>query len=67
MPMSNDLPKIESTCITRKVQKDSGNAKWDKLQGILSVCVPIDQKVLSGSREATTWCKSCSCTNNDRH
>ncbi|CAK9002364.1 unnamed protein product [Durusdinium trenchii] len=28
-----------------RVRKDAGNAKWDKLQGVLSVCVPIDQKV----------------------
>eukprot|EP00440_Ansanella_granifera_P055169 gb/GFBE01059809.1/.p1 GENE.gb/GFBE01059809.1/~~gb/GFBE01059809.1/.p1 ORF type:complete len:215 (+),score=68.92 gb/GFBE01059809.1/:1-645(+) len=31
--------------LPHKVKKDSGNAKWDKLQGILSVVVPIDSKV----------------------
>mmetsp|Transcript_44744 Transcript_44744/g.54782 ORF Transcript_44744/g.54782 Transcript_44744/m.54782 type:complete len:218 (+) Transcript_44744:52-705(+) len=34
-----------NVALPHRVQKDSGNAKWDKLQGILSVCVPIDQKV----------------------
>eukprot|EP00928_Gymnodinium_smaydae_P080661 TRINITY_DN64312_c0_g1_i1.p1 TRINITY_DN64312_c0_g1~~TRINITY_DN64312_c0_g1_i1.p1 ORF type:complete len:199 (+),score=52.50 TRINITY_DN64312_c0_g1_i1:136-732(+) len=28
-----------------KVRKDSGNAKWDKLAGLLSVVIPIDVKV----------------------
>ncbi|CAL1130512.1 unnamed protein product [Cladocopium goreaui] len=30
------------------VRKDSGNAKWDKLQGVLSVVVPLDQKATQG-------------------
>merc|ERR1719230_76000 len=33
-----------------KVKKDSGNAKWDKLAGLLSVSVPIDKKVKYFSR-----------------
>mmetsp|Transcript_34689 Transcript_34689/g.62984 ORF Transcript_34689/g.62984 Transcript_34689/m.62984 type:complete len:212 (+) Transcript_34689:99-734(+) len=31
--------------LPHKVKKDSGNAKWDKLQGVLSVVCPIDMKV----------------------
>lgn len=31
--------------LPHKVKKDSGNAKWDKLQGVLSVVCPIDVKV----------------------
>eukprot|EP00930_Biecheleria_cincta_P054360 TRINITY_DN4041_c0_g1_i1.p1 TRINITY_DN4041_c0_g1~~TRINITY_DN4041_c0_g1_i1.p1 ORF type:complete len:236 (+),score=54.49 TRINITY_DN4041_c0_g1_i1:90-710(+) len=31
--------------LPHKVKKDSGNAKWDKLAGVLSVVVPIDVKV----------------------
>eukprot|EP00913_Durusdinium_trenchii_P020108 g18896.t1 len=34
-----------NVALPHKVRKDAGNAKWDKLQGVLSVCVPIDQKV----------------------
>lgn len=28
-----------------RVKKDSGDAKWDKLKGVLSVTLPIDQRV----------------------
>eukprot|EP00397_Hematodinium_sp_SG-2012_P043457 GEMP01048312.1.p1 GENE.GEMP01048312.1~~GEMP01048312.1.p1 ORF type:complete len:191 (+),score=37.18 GEMP01048312.1:86-658(+) len=28
-----------------RVKKDSGDAKWDKLKGVLSVTLPIDQKI----------------------
>merc|ERR1712190_574100 len=31
--------------LPHKVKKDSGNAKWDKLAGLLSVVIPIDMKV----------------------
>lgn len=31
--------------LPNKVRKDEGNAKWDKLKGILSVTVPIDTKI----------------------
>ncbi|CAJ1418967.1 unnamed protein product [Effrenium voratum] len=31
--------------LPHKVRKDAGNAKWDKLAGVLSVVVPIDQKI----------------------
>merc|ERR1719409_1527951 len=31
--------------LPNKVRKDEGNAKWDKLKGILSVTVPIDVRV----------------------
>merc|ERR1719436_1708470 len=31
--------------LPHKVKKDSGNAKWDKLAGLLSVVVPIEQKI----------------------
>jgi len=31
--------------LPHKVKKDSGNAKWDKLKGMLSIVVPIDKKV----------------------
>eukprot|EP00933_Yihiella_yeosuensis_P036431 TRINITY_DN3017_c3_g1_i1.p1 TRINITY_DN3017_c3_g1~~TRINITY_DN3017_c3_g1_i1.p1 ORF type:complete len:234 (+),score=67.73 TRINITY_DN3017_c3_g1_i1:106-702(+) len=31
--------------LPHKVKKDSGNAKWDKLQGLLSVTIPVDMKV----------------------
>jgi len=29
--------------LPHKVKKDSGNAKWDKLAGILHVTIPVDQ------------------------
>ncbi|OLP85986.1 hypothetical protein AK812_SmicGene32960 [Symbiodinium microadriaticum] len=32
--------------LPHRVRKDSGNAKWDKLAGMLSVVVPVDQKVV---------------------
>merc|ERR1719316_210515 len=28
-----------------KVKKDSGNAKWDKVKGLLTVAIPINMKV----------------------
>merc|ERR1712151_1116835 len=31
--------------LPHKVKKDSGNAKWDKVAGLLSVVVPIDAKI----------------------
>jgi len=31
--------------LPHKVKKDSGNAKWDKLSGLLSVVCPIDAKI----------------------
>lgn len=31
--------------LPHKVKKDSGNAKWDKVAGLLSVVVPLDAKV----------------------
>merc|ERR1712187_466315 len=31
--------------LPHKVKKDAGNAKWDKLAGLLSVVIPIDMKV----------------------
>merc|ERR1712217_256313 len=31
--------------LPHRVKKDAGNAKWDKLQGILSVVIPVDTKV----------------------
>eukprot|EP00929_Paragymnodinium_shiwhaense_P113558 TRINITY_DN8183_c0_g1_i1.p1 TRINITY_DN8183_c0_g1~~TRINITY_DN8183_c0_g1_i1.p1 ORF type:complete len:201 (+),score=57.52 TRINITY_DN8183_c0_g1_i1:89-691(+) len=31
--------------LPNKVKKDSGNAKWDKLKGLLSVVIPIDMKI----------------------
>mmetsp|Transcript_50359 Transcript_50359/g.145159 ORF Transcript_50359/g.145159 Transcript_50359/m.145159 type:complete len:213 (+) Transcript_50359:64-702(+) len=34
-----------NVALPHKVKKDSGNAKWDKLQGLLSVVVPIDAKI----------------------
>mmetsp|Transcript_42088 Transcript_42088/g.63567 ORF Transcript_42088/g.63567 Transcript_42088/m.63567 type:complete len:213 (-) Transcript_42088:353-991(-) len=34
-----------NVALPHKVRKDSGNAKWDKLQGLLSVVVPVDSKV----------------------
>mmetsp|Transcript_54282 Transcript_54282/g.159680 ORF Transcript_54282/g.159680 Transcript_54282/m.159680 type:complete len:213 (-) Transcript_54282:144-782(-) len=34
-----------NVALPHKVKKDSGNAKWDKLAGLLSVIVPVDQKV----------------------
>ncbi|CAE7691816.1 Dnaaf6 [Symbiodinium microadriaticum] len=36
--------------LPHRVRKDSGNAKWDKLAGMLSVVVPVDQKVKYFSR-----------------
>ena len=32
-------------CDDHKVKKDSGNAKWDKVKGLLSVAIPIDMKI----------------------
>merc|ERR1719343_1676921 len=34
-----------NVALPHRVKKDAGNAKWDKLQGLLSVVVPIDTKV----------------------
>merc|ERR1719382_514299 len=34
-----------NVALPHRVRKDEGNAKWDKLQGILSVVVPIETKV----------------------
>merc|ERR1712060_291111 len=34
-----------NVALPQRVKKDSGNAKWDKLNGLLSVTVPIDIKV----------------------
>jgi len=31
--------------LPNKVKKDSGNAKWDRLKGLLSVVIPVDMKV----------------------
>lgn len=31
--------------LPHRVKKDSGNAKWDKMAGLLSVVIPIDMKV----------------------
>eukprot|EP00421_Protoceratium_reticulatum_P041325 CAMPEP_0168458124 /NCGR_PEP_ID=MMETSP0228-20121227/52214_1 /TAXON_ID=133427 /ORGANISM="Protoceratium reticulatum, Strain CCCM 535 (=CCMP 1889)" /LENGTH=200 /DNA_ID=CAMNT_0008473211 /DNA_START=13 /DNA_END=615 /DNA_ORIENTATION=- len=31
--------------LPHKVRKDSGNAKWDKVAGVLSVVIPIERKV----------------------
>mmetsp|Transcript_13848 Transcript_13848/g.25851 ORF Transcript_13848/g.25851 Transcript_13848/m.25851 type:complete len:213 (+) Transcript_13848:80-718(+) len=39
-----------NVALPHKVKKDSGNAKWDKLKGLLSVTVPIDMKVKYYSR-----------------
>eukprot|EP00931_Biecheleriopsis_adriatica_P103487 TRINITY_DN78312_c0_g1_i1.p1 TRINITY_DN78312_c0_g1~~TRINITY_DN78312_c0_g1_i1.p1 ORF type:complete len:215 (+),score=55.54 TRINITY_DN78312_c0_g1_i1:79-723(+) len=39
-------PKYQlNLALPHKVKKDSGNAKWDKLAGVLSVVVPVDTKV----------------------
>lgn len=39
-------PKFRlNAALPHKVVKDSGNAKWDKLKGVLSVVVPVDSKV----------------------
>merc|ERR1719502_1282911 len=41
-----NAPKYRlNVALPHKVKKDSGNAKWDKLAGVLSVVVPIEQKV----------------------
>mmetsp|Transcript_4209 Transcript_4209/g.11869 ORF Transcript_4209/g.11869 Transcript_4209/m.11869 type:complete len:213 (-) Transcript_4209:100-738(-) len=34
-----------NVALPHKVKKDSGNAKWDKLTGVLSVVIPVDVKV----------------------
>lgn len=34
-----------NVALPHKVRKDSGNAKWDKLTGLLSVVVPVDGKI----------------------
>merc|ERR1712187_1081708 len=34
-----------NVALPHRVKKDSGDAKWDKLSGVLSVVVPIDVKV----------------------
>lgn len=31
--------------LPNKVRKDEGNAKWDKLKGVLNVSVPVEQKI----------------------
>lgn len=31
--------------LPNKVKKDSGNAKWDRLKGLLNVVIPIDMKI----------------------
>merc|ERR1712187_1013815 len=36
--------------LPHKVRKDSGNAKWDKVAGLLSVVIPLDAKVKYYSR-----------------
>ncbi|CAK0895352.1 unnamed protein product [Prorocentrum cordatum] len=36
--------------LPQRVKKDSGNAKWDKVSGLLSVVIPIDMKVKYFSR-----------------
>lgn len=36
--------------LPHKVKKDSGNAKWDKVSGLLSVVVPVNTKIKYFSR-----------------
>merc|ERR1719152_952276 len=41
-----NAPKYRlNVALPHKVRKDSGNAKWDKLKGLLSVVIPINVKV----------------------
>ena len=42
-----------------QVRKDSGNAKWAKLQGVLSVVVPVDQKATPRDRGDFGVCGEC--------
>merc|ERR1719178_529606 len=34
-----------NVALPHRVKKDSGNAKWDKVKGLLSVTIPIDTKI----------------------
>merc|ERR1711870_7719 len=34
-----------NVALPQRVKKDSGNAKWDKVAGLLSVVLPIDHKI----------------------
>merc|ERR1719335_889748 len=41
-----NAPKYRlNVALPNKVRKDSGNAKWDKVKGLLSVTIPIDVKI----------------------
>merc|ERR1719271_2297111 len=41
-----NAPKYRfNVALPHKVKKDSGNAKWDKVKGLLSVTIPIDTKI----------------------
>merc|ERR1719359_2165688 len=41
-----NAPKFRlNVALPHRVRKDSGNAKWDKVKGLLSVSIPIDVKI----------------------
>merc|ERR1719324_1280382 len=41
-----NAPKYRlNAALPHKVKKDSGNAKWDKVKGLLSVVIPIECKI----------------------
>lgn len=39
-----------NVALPHRVKKDSGNAKWDRIAGLLSVVIPVDTKVKYFSR-----------------